>query len=110
MMESDLEAVIKDTSIVLSAADVKSYMQMAMQGLAVCHDNNVCHRDIKPNNLLIARSGVHHAVAHSAVTSRQPCVADQCRVLFRGDTVQVGREYADLSWASVAAASCQGAT
>jgi cyclin-dependent kinase 7 len=57
-MESDLEAVIKDTSIVLSRADIKSYMKMALQGLEACHSHNVIHRDIKPNNLLTAASGV----------------------------------------------------
>ena len=56
-MESDLEAVIKDTSLILSRADVKAYMQMALQGLAACHTHNVMHRDIKPNNLLISPTG-----------------------------------------------------
>ena len=58
-MESDLEAVIKDTSLVLSPADIKAYMQMALQGLHACHSHNVMHRDIKPNNLLIATTGAH---------------------------------------------------
>lgn len=56
-MESDLEAVIKDTSLVLSRADVKAYMRMALQGLAACHAHNIIHRDIKPNNLLTATTG-----------------------------------------------------
>jgi cyclin-dependent kinase 7 len=59
-MESDLEAVIKDSSLVLSPSDIKSYMQMALQGLAVCHAHNVIHRDIKPNNLLTATTGAGH--------------------------------------------------
>jgi cyclin-dependent kinase 7 len=57
LMESDLEAVIRDPSIVLSPADIKSYMQMALQGLADCHSRNVVHRDIKPNNLLTTKHG-----------------------------------------------------
>lgn len=60
-MESDLEAVVKDTSLVLSRADVKAYMQMALQGLAACHTHNVMHRDIKPNNLLISPTGARPA-------------------------------------------------
>jgi serine/threonine protein kinase len=56
-MESDLEAVIKDASIVLSKADIKAYIKMALQGLEACHSHNVIHRDIKPNNLLTAASG-----------------------------------------------------
>eukprot|EP00252_Welwitschia_mirabilis_P006235 TRINITY_DN1705_c0_g1_i2.p1 TRINITY_DN1705_c0_g1~~TRINITY_DN1705_c0_g1_i2.p1 ORF type:complete len:433 (-),score=92.07 TRINITY_DN1705_c0_g1_i2:379-1677(-) len=56
-MESDLETVIKDRNIVLSPADIKSYMQMTLKGLSVCHRKWVLHRDMKPNNLLIAADG-----------------------------------------------------
>lgn len=56
-MESDLEAVIRDRNIVLSPADVKSYIQMTLKGLAFCHTKWVLHRDMKPNNLLIGSDG-----------------------------------------------------
>lgn len=56
-MESDLEAVIRDRNIVLSPADIKSYLQMILKGLACCHRKWVVHRDMKPNNLLIAADG-----------------------------------------------------
>ncbi|KAG6514557.1 hypothetical protein ZIOFF_024920 [Zingiber officinale] len=56
-MESDLEAVIRDRNIVLSPADIKSYLQMILKGLACCHRKWVVHRDMKPNNLLIASDG-----------------------------------------------------
>ncbi|KAG0571123.1 hypothetical protein KC19_6G212900 [Ceratodon purpureus] len=56
-MESDLEAVIKDRNIFLSAADYKSYMQMTLKGLAVCHKKWILHRDLKPNNLLLGSNG-----------------------------------------------------
>ncbi|WOK95989.1 cyclin-dependent kinase D-1 isoform X1 [Canna indica] len=56
-MESDLEAVIRDRNIVLSPADIKSYLQMTLKGLACCHKKWVVHRDMKPNNLLIAADG-----------------------------------------------------
>ena len=64
-MESDLEAVIKDTSLVLSPSDIKAYMQMALRALSTCHSHNVIHRDIKPNNLLTAPTG--------ATPLRSPC-------------------------------------
>eukprot|EP00798_Chlamydomonas_sp_ICE-L_P022421 gene22421-29533_t len=47
-----------DKSLVLSPADVKSYMQMFMKGLGYCHKQWVVHRDVKPNNCLIAANGV----------------------------------------------------
>ena len=45
-MASDLEAVIKNTAVVLSPADVKSYMQMILRGLAACHQRWVVHRQV----------------------------------------------------------------
>ncbi|VAH18841.1 unnamed protein product [Triticum turgidum subsp. durum] len=56
-METDLEAVIRDRNIVLSPADIKSYIQMMLKGLAFCHKKWVLHRDMKPNNLLIGAEG-----------------------------------------------------
>ncbi|CAM8918685.1 unnamed protein product [Rhodiola kirilowii] len=56
-METDLEAVIRDRNIFLSAGDIKSYIQMTLKGLAVCHKKWVLHRDMKPNNLLIGPNG-----------------------------------------------------
>ncbi|KAK4775496.1 hypothetical protein SAY87_023457 [Trapa incisa] len=56
-METDLEAVIRDSNIFLSPADIKSYLQMTLKGLAVCHKKWVLHRDMKPNNLLIGSNG-----------------------------------------------------
>lgn len=56
-MQTDLEIIIKDRSLTLSAADVKSYIQMVLQGLDFCHKRWVLHRDIKPNNFLISANG-----------------------------------------------------
>ncbi|XP_052118166.1 cyclin-dependent kinase D-3 [Arachis duranensis] len=56
-METDLEAVIRDRNIFLSPGDIKSYLQMTLKGLAVCHKKWVLHRDMKPNNLLIGSNG-----------------------------------------------------
>ncbi|KAH9454462.1 hypothetical protein Pst134EB_014545 [Puccinia striiformis f. sp. tritici] len=56
-LDTDLEAVIKDRELVFQASDIKSWMLMTMQGLDFCHQNWVLHRDMKPNNLLIASDG-----------------------------------------------------
>ncbi|KAF3348271.1 hypothetical protein VD0002_g797 [Verticillium dahliae] len=54
----DLEMLIKDTDNVrYGAADIKAWMGMLCRAVWFCHENFVLHRDIKPNNLLIAADG-----------------------------------------------------
>lgn len=43
-LDTDLEAVIKDSNLVFQAADVKSWMLMMIKGLEFCHRNWVLHR------------------------------------------------------------------
>ena len=54
----DLEMLIKDVDGVrYGTADVKAWMGMLGRAVWFCHENFVLHRDIKPNNLLIAADG-----------------------------------------------------
>lgn len=56
-MDSDLECLIRDRATIISAADVKSYMQMVLKSIAVCRKHWILHRDIKPSNFLLSMSG-----------------------------------------------------
>jgi len=56
-MDTDLEVIIKDPNIVLTAANIKSYTLQTLQGLEYLHANWILHRDLKPNNLLVDSSG-----------------------------------------------------
>ena len=56
--QGDLLKLIQDTQgISYTPADIKSWMLMLCRAVYFCHANFVLHRDIKPNNLLIAANG-----------------------------------------------------
>lgn len=57
-MDTDLEVIIRDNSILLTPGHIKAYILMTLQGLEYLHSNWILHRDLKPNNLLIDGKGV----------------------------------------------------
>ena len=52
-MDTDLEQIIKDPSLVFIASHIKSYILQTLLGLEYLHANWILHRDLKPNNLLV---------------------------------------------------------
>lgn len=57
-MDTDLEVIIRDPSIVLTPGHIKAYAIMTLQGLEYLHLHWILHRDLKPNNLLINEKGL----------------------------------------------------
>ena len=56
-MDTDLEIIIQDKSIILTPANIKSYTLQTLLGLEYLHRNWILHRDLKPNNLLVDSKG-----------------------------------------------------
>lgn len=70
-LSADLEMIIKDRSVMFTAADIKSWMYMTLAGLYHCHRHSVLHRDLKPNNLLLSPTG-HLKLADFGLARQQP--------------------------------------
>lgn len=56
-METDLENLIKDSSIILQHSHIKNILMQIFLGLEYLHLHFILHRDLKPNNLLMNYSG-----------------------------------------------------
>ncbi|KAI6190765.1 Cell division protein kinase 7 [Aphelenchoides bicaudatus] len=56
-METDLENLIRERSIILSQSHVKNMCLQMLLGLEFLHLHWILHRDLKPNNLLLNSAG-----------------------------------------------------
>lgn len=96
----DLEMLIRDTAAVrYGAADIKAWMGMLCRAVAFCHDRAVLHRDIKPNNLLVAADGAlklaDFGLARAAADPYRPMTANVITRWYRPPELLFGaRHYA----------------
>jgi cyclin-dependent kinase 7 len=56
-METDLENLIREKNIILSASHIKNMCLQMLLGLEFLHLHWILHRDLKPNNLLMNGAG-----------------------------------------------------
>ncbi|KAL7721589.1 Cyclin-dependent kinase 2 [Entamoeba marina] len=55
--DEDLKHYITHSNKRFNLSDIKSIVYQILQGLAFCHYHQILHRDIKPQNILINKSG-----------------------------------------------------
>lgn len=56
-MEHDLREYMEELEGMISLTNVRLFLAQLLRGLAYCHKRRILHRDLKPQNLLINRSG-----------------------------------------------------
>ena len=56
-LEVDLKQYMEECGNILSMHNVKLFLFQLLRGLAYCHKRKVLHRDLKPQNLLINKTG-----------------------------------------------------
>lgn len=86
--QGDLLKLIQDTqNISYTPADIKAWMLMLCRAVWFCHTNHILHRDIKPNNLLIAADGeiklADFGLARSFADPFQPMTYNTVTIWYR---------------------------
>ena len=54
-METDLEIIIKEPTIMLTPSHIKAFLKSTLESLKYLHESGILHRDIKPSNVLVAK-------------------------------------------------------
>ena len=86
--QGDLLKLIQDTqNVTYTPADIKAWMLMLLRATHFCHANSILHRDIKPNNLLIAANGeiklADFGLARSFADPFQPMTYNTITIWYR---------------------------
>ncbi len=54
---TDLEKILKNKEISITMADIKQHMLQLLKAVEACHERNILHRDLKPDNCFYLTDG-----------------------------------------------------
>mmetsp|Transcript_36733 Transcript_36733/g.79968 ORF Transcript_36733/g.79968 Transcript_36733/m.79968 type:complete len:302 (+) Transcript_36733:35-940(+) len=93
-VDQDLKKYMESVNGPLSLPLIKSYTQQMLAGLAYCHVEGVMHRDLKPQNILIARDGMlklaDFGLARSFVPPIRPFTHEVVTLWYRPPEILLG--------------------
>jgi serine/threonine protein kinase len=98
-VDKDLKRYFDATEGMLSPELVKSYCWQLLRGIHYCHVKGVVHRDLKPQNLLVARDGTlkiaDFGLARAFVPPIRPFTHEVVTLWYRAPEILLGtRTYA----------------
>ena len=59
LMETDLEELIKESSIILTPGHIKAILKAMLESVKYLHEHRILHLDLKPGNVLLAKGNFH---------------------------------------------------
>ena len=54
---TDLEKILKNKELSITMADIKQHILQLLRAVEACHQRNILHRDLKPDNCLFLQDG-----------------------------------------------------
>ncbi|VDK37504.1 unnamed protein product [Dibothriocephalus latus] len=71
----DLKSIINGPGLHEEA--VRNYFKQILSGLAYCHQNNIVHRDLRPENILITENNVIKIVGFGKFCGPHSCLFER---------------------------------
>mmetsp|Transcript_887 Transcript_887/g.529 ORF Transcript_887/g.529 Transcript_887/m.529 type:complete len:298 (-) Transcript_887:155-1048(-) len=93
-VDKDLKKHFEATEGMLSAQEIKSFLWQLLRGTHYCHVKGVVHRDLKPQNILISRTGelkiADFGLARAFVPPIRPFTHEVVTLWYRAPEILLG--------------------
>ena len=101
LMDTDLSKYLKSCRHDLPPKLIRSYSKQLLSGVAYCHSMGVMHRDLKPQNILLAQNGTlkiaDFGLARNFTPIRKTLTVEVITRWYRAPEVLLGHTHYDCS-------------